>query len=165
MTEYQIIISACFSLLSAIIASGLTGWITYKFAIKRHRSERVWEIKTEAYQEIMSLLHSRKYYTKHFTQKNYQETRSNKRKFKELVEFGRQASNDLRRLTEVKSLLLTEESIKLIMEFDNDLNDLVDTRLSSIRKDEEVHVFAQDAIALINQCMSSFQKLVRQDLK
>jgi len=110
MTEYQILISACFSLLSAIIASGLTGWITYKFAIKRHRSERMWEIKAETYQKLIQSLH--RYIRSHKSSHNAVITYSNlSDDYKEKMDrFAKDSYDHILEVVDSSNLILSKKT-------------------------------------------------------
>jgi hypothetical protein len=109
---------------TSIIVAIVTAWVTVRLSIKQFKSQRLWELRLEAYSNIINAL----YHFKEPYEKELEESaeliRLTDNERMELSENAKKARNDIDKTISIGILLLSQETVSILTEFRTKLNNV-----------------------------------------
>ena len=152
MSEWQPLLNVIAGILLAI----MTSWLTVKFALRRFKSEKWFELRIDAYTKVIESLH----FMKHCTERQldaeecgYKIAQAAEEK---LTSDYRKGLAELRRLTDMGSLLFSAEAIAVLERLHKELNEATKTNAWWEHLDAES--------AAITKCLSELRVIAKKDL-
>lgn len=130
--------------------------ITVKLSLKKFRSEKWWEKKTESYSKIVDVLHQLKNYCEQKLPPEYGEPALSTEKELELRQQYQTAYRDLVKALDVGSFIISEEAVKILETYQNrpELNYNENPLCDIIECD----------LKYIKECLEDFKLAAKKDL-
>lgn len=143
-------------IIQPIFISILVAVITVKLSLKKFRSEKWWEKKTEAYSKIVDALHQLKNYCEQKLPAEYGEPSLSSEKEKELGQQYQTAYRELVKALDVGSFIITDEAVKILETYQNrpELNYYENPLCDIIECD----------LKYIKECLRDFKLAAKKDL-
>ncbi len=152
MSDWQPLLN----LLAGIPIALLTSWLTVKFALRRFQSERWFERRVDAYTKVIEALHFMSRCVDTQLRAAMRNSELSKEVEEELIAAYRKGLADLRRLTDMGSLIFSQEAVLVL----NALN--IELQAAS---DEQTYWDHLDAEGVaISKCIVELRKIAKRDL-
>jgi hypothetical protein len=134
------------NLFSSVLVALLTSWLTVYFALRRFQSEKWFERRVEAYTKVIEALHSMKNCTER--QLRAEERGNDIPNEIELISSYDKGLADLRRLTDMGSLIFSSEAIEVLDTLNAELKTATDEQSWWEHLDAEGYAISKSLVKL-----------------
>lgn len=152
MSNWQLLLN----LLAGVPIALLTSWLTVKFALRRFQSEKWFERRIDAYTKVIEALHFMSRCVDTQLNAALRQSELPKETEEELVASYRKGFADLKRLTDMGSLIFSQEAVTVL----NALNAELQDAGNEISWWE--HLDAEGVA--ISKCIVELRKIAKRDL-
>ena len=156
------VIEVALAIFTGIVIAAVSSWITVQLSLRRFRSERWWERKTEAYQRIIEALHD----SKVCADRNFEETISGKEitesERKELNRRAKVAYEEIAKATDIGAFLLSSEAHVRLLQY---LSESVKAFQEAITGVVDFTHYLHADLAATNTCLEDLIQIAKRDLK
>ncbi|MEZ8056010.1 hypothetical protein AB4323_23850 [Vibrio sp. 10N.261.52.C11] len=143
----------------AVAIAGISSFITVRLSLSKFRTEKWWEKRVEAYERVLEAFHKAKKYSSEHLDAEYLDSQVSKERDQELIKFSKQAKEEITRVADIGSFLLSTDAMSLINEYQKEKNDSYFL---------EFHTFQEHAehdYELVIKYLTKFSALAKVDLK
>ena len=105
------------SILSDFVIAILASFMTYQFAIKKFKTEKWWELKVVAYQNIIEALHNSKEFTSQHLNAYFEQRDIPEEKSESLKKKAYAATEEIKKAIDTGSFLLSEQAVERLKVF------------------------------------------------
>jgi len=145
------------SLASTALVALFSAWAGVWFSLKRFKSEKRWEKKTQAYENIIEALHFSKIYLDTHLDALYEQKTLNQEYSDKLRDDSMKASKALRRIVDVGALIISDEAITRLTVHQEEL--------SSASRSNDFFDYLDHSLAATASCLKDLIPIAKRDLK
>lgn len=109
------------TILTAIGIAFVSSFITFQLSLIRFRSERLWERKVTAYENVIAALHDSKAFTGNHIEADYEDSEITGERDKELRVRSNSAHEEIAKAIDVGTFLLSEEAITRLKSYQEEI--------------------------------------------
>ena len=145
------------SIVPGIIIAILTSYITVYLSLWQFRSERWWERKAELYSDVLEALYRIRSHAANFVDGIDMKTE----------DLSLEGRKEVERAISVGTLLLSEEAVAHLEEFQRESRKLIveATSSASAARDQRGLEYAQTELKKIDDCLENVRRCAKKDLK
>ncbi|WP_063669693.1 hypothetical protein [Aliivibrio fischeri] len=143
----------------AVIIAGISSFITVRLSLNKFRTEKWWEKRVEAYERVLEAFYQAKRYSSEHLDADYLETHISKERDEELIAYSRKAKNEIERVSDIGSFLLSATAMNVIHEYQKEKNASYRAEFDSFQD------HAEHDYELVTKYLNEFSAVAKIDLK
>ena len=144
-------------ILSGVAIAGLSSWITVHLSLKRFRTEKWWEKKTQAYSNLLGVIHDAKAFAEKNLQAEYRSRELSEEEDKDLRAKSQAAEAEIYRAMDVGAFYFSQEAIECLKQYKKES--------SEAGQDNSWVLYLQEDLDATNKCLSAMIEIARKDLQ
>jgi len=146
-----------YQIVSGLLISVVTSWITVRLSLKRFRSERMWERKVQAYEKIFESLHHLKAYcVAHLRAEESGSKLDDYRKEERYAKF-KIALEEINKYKDIGSFLMAVSAVERLNSFEKELDKSYEGKT--------IYEIADNQYGCVTSCIKDIDKIARADIK
>ena len=150
-------VNTALAIFAGIVIAAVSSWITVQLSLRRFRSERWWERKVQAYENIIGALHDSKAFSDKYLEAEYNGGEISEEKDKELRARSKVALEEIEKAIDTGSFLLSDEALSRLKQYQKELKKASDTRSWFDYLDTD--------LAATGNCLKDLIQIAKRDLK
>ena len=145
------------AIFTGIVIAAVSSWITVQLSLRQFRSERWWERKVRAYENVIEALH----HLKRFFSNNLKEQCEGKKRSAEICEElrikSRVARSEIEKAIDVGGFLLCKEALDRLEQYRSEADE--------VGQQESWFRYLDESLVATDSCIKDLIMIAKQDLR
>lgn len=144
------------TIVTGIVIAVVSTYLTFYLSLTKFRTERWWERKADAYLKIIDALHRSKALTENYLEAQEEGRVVSKEEDKKLTEDSKKAHKEINMAIEIGALLLSNEALKKLKQFQKRNIDLGRA---------DLYKYLENDLATTKSCFNELIEIAKKDLQ
>lgn len=144
-------------ILSGVAIAGLSSWFTVHLSLKRFRTEKWWEKKSEAYSNLLGTIHDAKAFAEENLEAMQRSRELSEEEDRELRSKSKKAESEIYRAMDVGAFYLSQQAIDCLKQYKKES--------SEASVDNDWVLYLVNDLDATDKCLKAMIDIARNDLQ